>query len=46
MVTHTYNPGAWELQAERSEVQGHRWLYNKFEVNVGHMKTTEFINSP
>lgn len=34
MVVRGYNSGSWEVEAGRSEVEGHPWLPCQFEANL------------
>lgn len=38
MVTQTYNPSNWEIEAGRS-VQGHLLIHGEFEVSMGYVTT-------
>lgn len=39
MMAHICNLGILEVEAEGSEIWGHPWLYSKFVVILGYMKT-------
>jgi hypothetical protein len=39
MVAHAYNPSIKEVEAEKSETQGHFLLQNRFEAILGCMKS-------
>lgn len=37
-VVPTYNPIARQLEARRSEVQGHLQLYGEFNISLGYIR--------
>lgn len=39
VVAHICDPGAWDLEGRRSEVQGQCWLQSKLETILGSMRS-------
>jgi hypothetical protein len=37
VAVHVCRPSTWEAEMEKSEVQGHLWLYSEFEASLWYM---------
>jgi hypothetical protein len=38
VVVHMCEPSTWQVEAGRSEIQGHPWLHSKFKVSPGNIE--------